>query len=340
MWSCLVICLLLSPRAATSQNSFEIARVAEGVYAVVARFLPANAAIIINDEDVIVVDAHVTPGAARDLIAEIRKLTDKPVRFLINTHRHGDHIHGNQSYLADYPGLQIIAHTATREDIEKFSIPAVKDSLASLPRSMGEITRDERLLAEGRDQTGKNLSDEQKREMRRDIDRRKTYNAGLQELDIKLPTMTFNRSLTLHRGGREIRLLHFGKAHTRGDTIVYLPKERVLITGDFLADKLWVGGGYPLQYLDALKEAARLDFDTVIPGHGPILRGKDHLMRMTKILESLIDQVRACVREGLSLEETQKKVDLKTFSDFITEFNISDGVRRAYLELTGKPLDQ
>ena len=118
---CLVFGICIS--VASAQQLFDIKPVADGVYAALAK--PAyktncNAAIIMLDDGVLVVDTHSKPSAARGLIAEIKQLTDKPVKYVVNTHFHWDHYQGNQAYPSSWPaGLEIISSQATRESIGK-----------------------------------------------------------------------------------------------------------------------------------------------------------------------------------------------------------------------------
>src|SRR5258708_13090481 len=121
-WSCrsllfvLPVVLLVGGWAA-AQELFDIKPVADGVYAAIAKpayKLNCNAAIIILDDSVLVVDTHSKPSAARALIAQIKKLTDKPVRYVVNTHFHWDHYQGNQAYPSSWPpGVETIPPQTT-----------------------------------------------------------------------------------------------------------------------------------------------------------------------------------------------------------------------------------
>src|SRR5215208_46313 len=120
--------------AGAQPSPYEVTPLAPGV-PVVLRHVPSNGAsdsnvlIIINESDVIVVDADIFPSSARQAIAEIKKLTPNPVRYLINTHFHSDHHYGNQVYREAYPGVEIIAHPATRALIISEDIPALQRNL-------------------------------------------------------------------------------------------------------------------------------------------------------------------------------------------------------------------
>src|SRR5437764_6667135 len=143
---CLFSLLLLPATCLAADDLFDIKPVADGVYAAIAK--PAykvncNAAIILFDDSVLVVDTHSKPSAARALIEQIKKLTDKPVRYVVNTHFHWDHYQGNQAYPSSWPaGVEIISSQATRENIENRGIPRVKYEIATMPREIEKLRAD------------------------------------------------------------------------------------------------------------------------------------------------------------------------------------------------------
>src|SRR5436190_193007 len=114
-----------APQGKESQASgatFDLQKLAEGVYAAIRKEPPglmfnANIVFIINDDDVVVVDTTITPTSAKEGLAALRKLTSKPVRYVVNTHWHPDHISGNQVYRDAFPGVEFIAQTTTLEDL-------------------------------------------------------------------------------------------------------------------------------------------------------------------------------------------------------------------------------
>ena len=141
---CLAGLLLLSAvHSSAAEDLFDIKPIADGVYAAIAK--PAykvncNAAIILFDDSVLVVDTHSKPSAARALIEQIKKLTDKPVRYVVNTHFHWDHYQGNQAYPSSWPaGVEIISSEATRLNIEQRGIPRVKHEITTMPQEIEKL---------------------------------------------------------------------------------------------------------------------------------------------------------------------------------------------------------
>src|SRR5215470_5856209 len=135
--------LLFSVSGFAADDLFDIKPVAEGVYAAIAK--PAykvncNAVIILLDDGVLVVDTHSKPSAARGLIDQIKRMTDKPVKYVVNTHFHWDHYQGNQAYPSSWPaGVEIISSEATRLSIERKGVPRVKHEIAVMPQEMEQL---------------------------------------------------------------------------------------------------------------------------------------------------------------------------------------------------------
>src|SRR5256884_4682593 len=140
---CLFSLLLLPATCLAADDLFDIKPVADGVYAAIAK--PAykvncNAAIILLDDTVLVVDTHSKPSAARALIEQIKKLTDKPVRYVVNTHFHWDHYQGNQAYPSSWPaGVETISSEATRLNIERLGIPRIKNEIIIMPGEIAQL---------------------------------------------------------------------------------------------------------------------------------------------------------------------------------------------------------
>ncbi len=329
-------------RSLPSPRRSSLKQVAPGVYAALQpfadRFNDSNSAIIIDESSVVVVDTQTTLTATRGIVDQIRKLTDKPVRFVINTHWHGDHVQGNQVYRDAFPGVQFIAQTNTREDMEMRTTAELKDSVANLP---AQIEQYKQMLASGKTSDGTPLTDDQKKIAQMRVDVFSAQLPDLRQTQIVLPDITFDQSMTLYQGARQIRLIHFA-GHTRGDVVIYLPSEKVLITGDLLDDMPFTGHGSPAGLVGTLRELDKLDFDTVIPGHGEIERGHEHLRLIAQLFDSIVSQVQASVENGLSLDDTKKKVNVEQFRQPITKGEVHanrafDGfvpaaIERAYQE--------
>ncbi|MNC85289.1 Beta-lactamase 2 precursor [compost metagenome] len=117
--------------------------------------------------------------------------------------------------------------------------------------------------------------------------------------------------MTLHRGNREIQIRYLGRGHTGGDVVVYLPKERLVITGDLLTSGLSnMSDSYPFEWAATLDELKKLDFDTVVPGHGDAYTDKTKIDAFQAYLRDVWNEVSRLKKEGASAEEAAKRADL------------------------------
>ena len=268
--------------------SYRLQEVAGGVFCAVASGVPyyvANSVVVVGPDGVLVVDSGAGPNEARVLLASIRTIADQPVRWVVDTHFHFDHVFGNEAF----PDASIIGHEATRELLRRGG-GALAGYVAGLPAQIERARRDSAPSAAA-------------------------LEAYQKELATLVPTgldLTFSERLTLRPGGREVWLLHLGRGHTAGDVIVYLPQERVVCTGDLFNGYIgYMGDAYVDEWADTLERLAALDFETVVPGHGTPFKGKDAIAPVQACLRDLWRQAASFKREGVSADEAASRVDLR-----------------------------
>ncbi len=305
-----------APIATAADNQvFDLQRVVDGVYAAIPR--PAyvnncNAAIILLNDSVLVVDTHSIPSAARSLIAQIKTLTDKPVKYVVDTHFHFDHYRGNEAYPNAWPGgVEIISSEATRENIARIGIPRVKSELVTLPRTIAGLKAQ---LAATSDPAKRKQIESTLRES-------ESYLAELKMMHVTLPTLTFDRSLILRERRRTVEILWLGRAHTDGDVFAYLPKEKVIATGDVLNScELNLADGYPYDWIKTLDRAEKLDFEYVIGGHGDVIRGKERFDLVKCYLTDLMAEVSEAYAEGATLREAERHCAPRLLAKYAASF--------------------
>ena len=317
----LAICLSGLLAVTQDEELFELVKVKDGIYAAVARpqyKLNCNAAIIINEDDVVIVDSHSKPSAAKALLKQIRKITQNPVRYVVNTHFHYDHARGNQAYFSGFPNeVTLISSEQTRKDLIGIEAPRLKQEVA-----------DPGIIAKLEQNFEKEADRKRKQELADTLVQAKTYQQELKTVQLVLPGVTFDRSMTLHKKNREIVLLFLGRGHTGGDIVVYLPRERVLATGDLVTG--WVPGmndGYPNEWIATLGEISKLSIESVIVGHGAV-SGKRVIEVQQKFLNEFINAVKVQVKKGSTLEETQTSVVAELAPQYASEFPLQDLERR------------
>jgi cyclase len=304
MAACLLLFTVLCPAA--DFGKVTMSKVADGVYLfTTARYgdvgFGGNSVAIVTDEGVVMFDTSGTPASGQAIVSEVRKLTDKPVLYVINSHWHWDHWGGNQVFKAAFPSVQFLSHANNRDQMMNVAVPWNAPGLErDLPNYIAE-QKQELVAAEAKHSPDADLA-RQRELLAADED----FLQQKRSVTYTFPNATFTESATLYLGGREIRVLH-ARAITPGDTYVYLPKEKILITGDVLVSPVpfAVGGSYPQEWIKTLKELNALDVNTIIPGHGDAEHDKAYLQQNLKLFEHVLADVKDSKAKGLTLEQTK-----------------------------------
>jgi cyclase len=304
--------------AQRTARNFEVQKIAEGVYAVVRKDLPglmvdANNLFIINDEDVVVVDANGAPAITKEVLAALRKLTDKPVRYVVNTHYHDDHIRGNQVYREAFPKVEFIGHSFARAYLPVEGAANRKGFLEGAPQFRDQIVS---LVGKNKSLGGWDLTEEERASYESDI---RLINLVLSEgarAQAILPTITVEDRLTLNRGGRIIDIRHLGKGHTGADLVVHLPKEGILVTGDLVVAPVPLVGNpqsHIREWGATLEKILALRPNIIVPGHGPVMRDTSYTRTLAEMFAYISRQTEAAVARGESLEQVRQSIDLAEF---------------------------
>jgi cyclase len=292
-------------------------QLAPGVHAVIRHPLPggasdSNVLIVINEADVVVVDANILPSSARQVVAEIRKLTPLPVRYLINTHFHSDHHYGNQVYRDDYPGVEILQHPRTRELVVGEDMPSLKKNLEEEYPAV--IARLRKALETGKRSSGEAVTQEQREQFTVALGLYETFLEDMKDTALLPGTLTVADRLVLHRGARTIVVQFLGRGNTPGDLVVHLPQERIVATGDLVVHPVpFAFGSFLADWPETLRQLAKLDAATILPGHGEIQHDWNYVEQLIPLLESTWEQVRQAVASGADLEGTLAAVKVDAF---------------------------
>jgi uncharacterized protein (TIGR02145 family) len=337
-----------APARARGPYDLEFRQLSEGLWVAyrpdpLRSYVEGNVTILVNDEDVVVVDAGGAPLSARQVITHIRKLTPRPVRYVVLTHIHRDHRFGLQEYVREFPGVEVIAHPIVRDVIARSGATFVADTIARLEARRGEMTAEiERLAGEGGPDAEAVIAS-LRRYRDEDLPVMLAQYEGLANLG---PTATFSDGLTLHRGRRTIRILFLGRGDTDHDVVVHLPEEKVVCTGDMVVHPFPYGfSKQPREWLTTLGKLAELEFDVLVPGHGDVQRGKGYLRSVIALIESVQEQVAAGIAAGKDLEAVRRSVDLSRFEAamagddpvkryFFHDYFVEGAVEEAYRTLS------
>ena len=276
------------------EDIFRVKPLSGNVYALYGR--GGNIGFFVGPDAVLVIDSQfkdIAPG----IIEQIKKVSDKPIKFLLNTHHHGDHVGGNEVFR---PFAMIVAH----DNVRKRMLTSPADIQRDYPAML------EAAKKAGNEQNVKMLSDM--------IEWAKKVKVE----EIPAPVMTFDSELRIHMGDETIQVWHLPPAHTDGDSVVYFEKAKVLHMGDDLFNKVIpfidvMSGGSVKGYLLALdKVIAKVPADvTVIPGHGEVTDVAG-LKAFRQYIADVLDAAQKAKAAGKSKEDFVKDVDLPAYKDF------------------------
>jgi glyoxylase-like metal-dependent hydrolase (beta-lactamase superfamily II) len=263
--------------------------------------LDGNAVVILSDDGVLVFDANGTPAAASAVLAEIRKMTRQPVRYLVLSHWHWDHWYGAEVYRQAFPGIQIIAHETTRRLMMG---PALAFNQPGIDEQLPQHIRDvEKALAGAR---AKKVERAKLVRLEAHLREDRFFLAQKRGVHHTFPNLTYADSLTLYLGTRGIQVLHYDRAVTPGDTFLYLPDDKVLITGDLLINPITFAlGCYPTGWMNTLERLDRLDARVIIPGHGEPLHDKAILETHLALLRELSRLGKSAKEQGLTVAQAR-----------------------------------
>jgi cyclase len=290
-------------------RTFETVKLSEGVYAFVSpesngAMVTGNSLVVIGDDGVLVVDSGHFPSVTAKQIAQIKQWTDKPVRWLVNTHWHPDHNAGNGLYLKTWPGVQIVSTAATRDGIMNV-LPKKEVDEAQIEQMVG-------ISKKGTYPDGKPLSEKDKRYFDMVAVELEAFRPELKAAQHVAPTTTFKDEMSVWLGKREVRVLFLGRGNTAGDAVVYVPDAKLVASGDLIVYPVpYPFGSFIGEWIGTLKKLDALAATTILPGHGPVLRDHGYLKMNIALLEETMKQTEAqCKQAGMTAEEALKHVDV------------------------------
>ena len=306
--SLLLAVLLQAPSPVTVGKAYRFEKIADGVYYATATgsmVTGSNNVAIIGDRDVLVVDTGTTPAAARAFIQDLKLLTPKPARYVVNTHFHYDHTDGNQVYAGK---ADIIAHQYVKEAIETLDVlhrePYKTSQLINVPRRIETLKTQ---IAMEKDASAKKMLEEQLEVAQKGFDE-------LKEIKPTPPNVTFSTKKVLDLGGREVQLLFLGRGHTNGDTVIFLPAQKIVATGDLMESQVaYMGDAQFDEWVATLEALKKLDFETVLPGHGMPFKGKTLITAFEGYLNDFTRQAVDLRRQGVSAELAAQRMDMTKY---------------------------
>lgn len=286
----------------------ETRTVADGVHMI---FKPAvadppfegNVLVVEQAEGLVVIDAGGSTASGEAIVAQIRRLSDKPVRFLVYTHYHGDHNLGAVALKAAWPGLTVISTAPTRRNM----LGPPMAYVATYGKSYAD------LAAYAADQA---VRPDLPQALRDGWARTATAGPAMaraySNLTVTPADLTFSDRLTLADPERPVSLAFLGRGNTDGDAVAWLPTRKVLATGDLVVAPIpYAAHTYPGEWIETLRRLKAYDAAVIVPGHGEPMSDFAYVDRLISALADVRTQVAAQVAAGADLDATRKAVDLE-----------------------------
>ena len=280
-----------------------------------------NSVVVIDDEDVVVFDSPTRAVTAKAVIAEIRKLTPKPVRVLVNSHWHQDHWSGNDEFAKAFPGLRIISSEETRDYMKRMPAAYFLNGLETAQKTRrAELAT---AIQTGKLPDGSPLTPEARAKKEEYLGQREQFMKEVAALPRVLPNVVYRDTMTFWSGRREFRLMSVTGDAT-GSTVMFLPAEKILATGDVLPSPEdgkgpppWTTNSYSVTpWLETLRRLDALEPAAIVPGQGPAMRDRTYLERTIQLFAAVIDQVHAALERGVvGVEAVQKSVNVDRIAD-------------------------
>jgi glyoxylase-like metal-dependent hydrolase (beta-lactamase superfamily II) len=310
-----------------------------------------NVILIEQSNGFVVVDSGLNATNGRAVVRYARSLAAKPIKAVMITHWHNDHPQGISAIRDANPKVRIIATPQTEAGMlgpEAFDVgyaPGPKwDAAFGI------------LLAKSREALEKLLADPATAPDRKERIKKALGQYDMMANDFKgtyivPPTETFERRLVILDRDVPVEMLHFGRANTEGDALAWLPKQKIVATGDIVVSPIPFGfGSYSGDWIETIGKVKALGFTTLIPGHGLPQSDSSYLDKLVAAMTDIRAQVMPLAKAGMTLEEVQKKVDFtKSIDTFGTTTRIRANAKSlffdpmtgsVYKEAKGEPIVQ
>lgn len=297
---------------------FTCTEIKEGIYAAIVKDgqgALGNAGFVDLGDGILIFDTFMIPQAASALRQTAEELTGKKVKYVVNSHYHGDHTNGN----VIFKDTVIISTAATREKIQESyqnrDIPAMKAGMSSYFSQLEERIAEEQ-------------NDHMRQALEFDLSDKRLYAEALDLFEEVLPTVIVDEKLVIEGSARTVELYHFGGGHTESDLFMYLPKEQVLYAGDLVLvhNHAWMGHGNPHEWLNILEKMEPFSVRTIVPGHGQV-GGYEDIQIMKEYIGDMIHFVSELKNQGKSAEELMAMPTLEKYKHLegphVYEWNVN-----------------
>jgi glyoxylase-like metal-dependent hydrolase (beta-lactamase superfamily II) len=302
-----------------------------------------NVVVFEQSDNLVVVDAGGCPRSGENVVAEIRAISHKPVRFLVFTHYHGDHTLGAGAFQRAWPAVVIVSTAPTRASMTGSPMAYIE----RFDADNDEMVKHARKRLETPD-----LSPSLHNGWQHVADVGDAMVAGYKNLHAYPANLTFEESLALPDTETPLEVRFLGKANTDGDAVVWAPRQRVVATGDVVVNPVpYASASFPAQWTRVLAALKDLKYEALIPGHGPVLHDSRYIDALSEALIEIRSRVSKLAGEGKTLVEVKEQLKFEDLTDRFGgtddwdrarfgDFFLGSIVSNAYKEAKGEPIVQ
>ena len=290
-------------------------------------FATSNIVLVEQEDGVVVLDTGVLRGDGIRVVALVKSFTSKPVKAIVFTHWHNDHPQGASAVLEAWPDARVIATEPTRQGIrgpatdQGIGAVASKDAEAKLADQLSDIAQTLRQRAEAASDKPEDAA--RYLRMAREFEDRISDIPGTVLIE---PTEVLEDELVIEDRERPVHLRFLGRANTAGDAVLWLPRQKIVATGDVVVAPSPFGFySYPKDWIETLRKIKALEFELLVPGHGMPQDSTAYVDRLIWAIADIRHRVGQLASEGRSLEETREQVD---FSDQLDAFGATPRLKK------------
>ncbi len=302
-----------------------------------------NVEVIEQSDGLVVVDAGGSPPAGAHVVEQIRALSPKPVKYLIYTHYHGDHNLGAGAFLAQWPNVVIVSTEATRIDMTTKPMDYIK--------TYGAIYAGEIDLAKQQVQR-KDIPDSVRAGWQQTIDVGDSIVAGYKDMKAYPATRAFTDTFSIPDPVTPVEVMFLGKANTDGDAVIWVPSEKIAISGDIVVNPIpYAAASFPTSWLTVLGKIEALGYAKLVPGHGEVQSDTAYIEKVKAAIAEVQRQVVPLAQKGVALDDVYKQTDFKPLivsfagddkwiAGLFNSFFLHSLIKNVYFEATGQPIVQ
>lgn len=302
-----------------------------------------NVEVIEQSDGLVVVDAGGSPPAGVHIVAQIKALSPKPVKYLIYTHYHGDHNLGAGAFLAAWPNIVIVSTAATRADMTGKPMDYIKTYSADYA---GEVDYAKKQVSRT------DLPDSVRAGWQQMVDVGDSMVAGYKDMTAYPATKTFTTRFDIPDSETPVEVRFFGKANTDGDAVIWVPSDKVMVTGDIVVNPIpYAAASYPTSWLKVLGRIEAFGFDALIPGHGEVQHDRAYVDKVRGAIAEVVRQVAPLAKKKVPLDDVYKQTDFKPLiasfagddkwvGTLFNSFFLHSLIKNAYFEATGQAIVQ